>query len=136
MNKKTTLLNLTTKQTNSGECNMLKNNTSQTLINFQADIFMCEEHHTASNLRYWMLRLLSQGKLIDAFHWQTLNQPMIKYTERDNILVSGKWTSERQERFQIIRSEMVTLSSANDDIYSNKPYQLEFDFGDTNQQQG
>lgn len=136
MKNKINALTPTAKQTNNGECNILKNNKSNSLINFQADIFMCEEHHTASNLRYWMLRLMTQDKLIDAFHWQTLNQPMIKYTERDNILVAGKWTSERQERFQIIRSEMVTLSSANDDVYSNKPYQLEFDFGDTNQQQG
>jgi len=134
MNKKITLLTPTVKQTNNEECSMLRNNKTNTLINFQADIFMCEEHHTANNLRYWILRLLSQGKLIDAFHWQKLNQSMFKYTERDNILVAGKWTTERQERFQIIRSEMVTRSSANDDIYSNKPYQLEFDFGDTNQQ--
>lgn len=136
MNNKITLLTPTAKQTNNGESNMLKNNKSHTLTNFQADVFMCEEHHTASNLRYWTLRLLIQGKLIDAFHWQALNQPMTKYTERDNILVSGKWTSERQERFQITRSQIATLSSSNDDVYSQTLHQLEFDFGDTNQQQG
>jgi len=136
MNKKITLSTTTAKQTNNGECNMLKNNKLHTLINFQADIFMCEEHNTASNLRYCILRLLSKGKLIDAFHWQTLNKPMIKYTERDNILVSGKWTSERQGRFQIIRSQIVTRKAANEDIYSQTPHQFEFDFGDINLQKG
>jgi len=136
MNKKITLSTPTAKQTNNGECNMLKNNKSHTITNFQADIFMCEEHNTASNLRYCILRLLSQGKLIDAFHWQTLNKPMIKYTERDNILVSGKWTSERQERFQIIRSQILTHKAANEDTYSQTPHQFEFDFSDANLQKG
>ena len=93
---------------------MLNIYNSNTLTNFSADVFMCEEHHTASGLCYWTLRLIVQGKLIDAFHWQ----------------VVGKWTTERKERFQVIRSEMIASSSANEDeFYSNKSSQLEFDFG-------
>lgn len=103
---------------------------SNTLTNFSADVFMCEEHHTASGLCYWTLRLIVQGKLIDAFHWQHTSRPLMRYSERDSILVVGKWTTEREERFQVIRSEMIASSSANEDeFYSNKSSQLEFDFG-------
>jgi len=107
---------------------MLNINKSNLLTNLSADVFMCEEHHTASGLCYWTLRLLIHGKLVDAFHWQPTDHPTVKYNERDSILVIGNWTTTRKECFHIIHSMMITSSSNDEEFYSNQPYQLEFDF--------
>jgi hypothetical protein len=110
---------------------MLNDNKSNLLTNFSADIFTCKEHHTANGLSYWILRLLVRDKLVDAFHWQPTNHPMVKYNKKDSILVAGSWAAERKECFHITHSTIITSSSANDEIFNlNKPYQLEFDFGD------
>lgn len=107
---------------------MLNINKSNLLTNLSADVFMCEEHHTASGLHYWSLRLLIHGELVDAFHWQPTDQPTVKYKERDSILVVGNWTAERKECFHITHSTIITSSSNDEEFYQNQPYQLEFDF--------
>jgi len=110
---------------------MLYNFKHYTFIRFTADIFMCEQRKTGDGLRYWNLRLLNQGKLIDAFHWDDAVCPMLQYKEKDGILVLGRWTTKRKERFQVIQSRIVSDIAANDDIYYPEyPIQLELDFGD------
>ena len=102
-----------------------------TFVRFYADVFMCQQCHTSNKLSYWHLRLLSQGKLIDAFHWDNLKYPMLQYNEKDSIHVVGCWTTKREKRFQVIQSRIVTSFAANDDNYHpEKPLQLEYDSGD------
>ncbi len=110
---------------------MLKNIKENALAHFIADVFMCEQCHTANDLSYWNLRLLNQGKLVDAYHWKNSIDPMIHYQNNDGILVLGRWTNQRKERIQILQSHIITRFAANDDIFDQtKPVQLEFDFGD------
>ena len=102
----------------------------QHFIRFTADVFMCEQYRTGSGLSYWNLRLLTKGKLIDAFHWDDLEYPMLNYRERDGIVVLGRWNSTQKNRFQVLQSKM-WCSAANDDEFDpDAPHQLEFDFGE------
>ena len=108
---------------------MLNRNKTQTLINFSADVFMCELRGTGSGLTFWNLRLLNKGVLIDAFHWNRLEKTVMKYQPNDFIMVQGRWTAPERHRFQVIRSRIVTAYAANDDEYnSGNTQQLEFDF--------
>ena len=103
-----------------------------TLVRFTADVFMCERCRTGSELTYWNLRLLKMGKLIEAFHWDDREYPMLEYKPNDGILVLGRWSSQDKNHFQVIQSKIVTSFAANDDDYHQKnPMQLEFDFGDS-----
>ena len=68
---------------------MLNNNKVNTLAHFIADILTCEQCHTANDLSYWNLRLVTNGTLIDAFHWETAEYPL-QYENRDGILVLGR----------------------------------------------
>ena len=102
-----------------------------TFVRFNADVFMCQQCHTRNNLSYWHLRLLTQGKLIDAFHWDNLKYPMLQYNDKDGVQVVGRWITQREERLQVIQSRVVSSFAANDDAYDLElPSQLEFDFGD------
>ena len=104
---------------------------TQTLINFSADVFMCELRGTGSGLTFWNLRLLNKGVLIDAFHWNCLEKPVVKYQPNDFIMVQGRWTVPERLRFQVIHSKIVTAYAANDDEYNpNNSQQLELDFGE------
>lgn len=110
---------------------MLKNIKINTLTHFIADVFMCQQCHTANDLSYWNLRLLSQGKLIDAFHWGDSKDSIFHYQNRDGILVLGRWTNQHKELIQILQSHIITRFAANDEFFDQrKPVQLEFDFGD------
>lgn len=92
---------------------------------------MCEQHHLVNGPNYWNLHLLVNGKMIDAFHWDHADYPLLDYKSNDGIIVSGRWTTKRKERFQIIQSHIITSFSANDEAYDpNQPQQLEFDFGE------
>jgi len=56
---------------------------------------------------------------------------MIHYQNKDDILVLGRWTNQRNKRIQILQSHIITRFAANDDVFDQtKPVQLEFDFGD------
>lgn len=102
-----------------------------TFVRFSADVFQCQQCFTGNGLSYWNLRLLTQGKLIDAFHWDDAEYPMLHYKERDGIMVLGRWNNKRKERLQVLQSRIITSFAANDDIYDpNAPQQLELDFGD------
>ena len=110
---------------------MLNRNKTQTLINFSADVFMCELRGTGSGLTFWNLRLLNKGVLIDAFHWNRLEKTVMKYEPNDFIMVQGRWAAPERQRFQVIRSKIVTAYAANDDEYNpNNSQQLELDFGE------
>lgn len=101
----------------------------QPFTHFTADVFMCEQRHTGNGLIYWNLRLLSEGNLIDAFHWDNQDCPMLNYHEKDGIFVFGHWNTSQKNRFQVLQSKMVTSFAANDDVYDpDEPQQLEFDF--------
>jgi len=103
----------------------------QTLIRFSADVFQCQQRFTGNGVSYWNLRLLTQGSLIDAFHWNDSDDPMLKYNERDGIMVLGRWTNNRKGRLQILKSHIVTSFAANDEIYDlHAPQQLELNFSD------
>lgn len=103
----------------------------QTFMRFTADVFMCEQCHTGNGLAYWNLRLLSKGQMIDAFHWDNVESPILTYRERDGILVLGKWNSAQKNRLQVLKSKMICSAAANDDEFDpNAPVQLELDFSD------
>lgn len=106
--------------------NKLKN---KTLVRISADVFMCQQHFTGNGLDYWNLRLLSHGKLIEAFHWGNVEQARINYKENDGIMIIGRWSSKNKERLQILHSHIVTPLAANDELYDpDQPLQLELDF--------
>jgi len=94
---------------------MLKIYKYNNLINFSAEIFMLDKKMARIGLNCWDLRLLIQGKLIDAYHWQSTSEPQTNYKEKDVILVVGNWATRHKERFQIIRSEITSYLPANDD---------------------
>lgn len=109
---------------------MLKIIQSKEITCFIADIFMCEKRHTANDLRYWNLRLITNGNLIDAFHWEDPKH-QLEYKNRDGLQVFGRWTNQRKDRVQILRSRLITTCAANDDVYrQDDQIQLEMDFGD------
>lgn len=88
------------------------------LIDFSADVFMCE-HRTANNgLNCWELRLLVQGELIDAYHWYPAREHKINYREKDTVLVVGNWATRHKQRFQIIRAEVISYLPANDELFN------------------
>jgi len=102
-----------------------------TFVRFSADVLQCQQRFTGNGISYWNLRLITQGSLIDAFHWNDSDNPMLEYKERDGIMVLGRWTNNRRERFQIQKSCIITSFAANDDIYDiNNPKQLELNFGE------
>ena len=110
---------------------MLNNFNPHTFVCFSSDVFMAEQHHLVNGPSYWNLRLLVNGQLIDAFHWDRVEYPMLEYKSHDGIIVSGRWTTKRKERFQVLQSRIITSFASNDDIYDlNAPQQLELDFGD------
>lgn len=95
-----------------------------------ADIFMCEKRRTANDLSYWNLRLITNGKLIEAFHWEDPRHPL-QYRHRDGVHVTGRWTNLRKDRIQILRSQLITTCAANYDSYCQDQHiQLEMDFDD------
>lgn len=87
------------------------------LINFSADVFMCEKQQSSNGLNCWNLRLLVHGQLIDAYHWHPISNDTINYKEKDTVLVVGNWATKHKVRFQIIRSEVISYLPANDDIF-------------------
>jgi len=100
-----------------------------TFVRFTADVLMCQQCFTGNGLSYWNLRIITQGNLIDAFHWNDSDDPMLEYKERDGIMVLGRWTNNRKDRFQILQTRIITSFAANDDIYDiNNPKQLELNF--------
>lgn len=110
---------------------MLNNFNPHTFVCFFSDVFMCEQHHLINGPSYWNLRLLVNGKLVDAFQWDRAEYPLLDYKNNDGIIVSGRWTTKRKERFQVIQSRIITSFAVNDEVYDlNKQKQLEFDFGD------
>ncbi|MEW8508845.1 MAG: hypothetical protein AB2598_19320 [Candidatus Thiodiazotropha sp.] len=100
------------------------------LLSFTAEVFMCEHRMTGGELGYWALRLLLNGRLIDAFHWDRVNQQERHYKEGDEVLVGGCWTTEARQRFQIHRSVILTRCAANDSIYEPESQQLILKFID------
>ena len=80
---------------------------------------MLDKKMARNGLNCWDLRLLIQGKLVDAYHWQSTSEPQINYKEKDVILVVGNWATRHKERFQIIRSEVISLDAANEDKFNN-----------------
>jgi len=102
-----------------------------TFVRFTADVYQCQQCFTGNGVSYWNLRLITQGKLIDAYHWDDAEYPMLEYKERDGLMVLGRWTNKRKERLQVLQSRIITSFAANDEAYEpNAPQQLELDFGD------
>ena len=102
-----------------------------TIVSFTADVFMCECCRTGSDVCYWNLRLLNQGTLIDAFHWDNIKNPLNHYQSNDSVFVVGFWKSTQMDRFQILKADLINRLAANDAQYDCKePVQLEFDFSE------
>lgn len=97
------------------------------LRSFSADVFMCEHHQTASGLGYWLLRLLTQNTLIDAYHWDKEDWPIVEYKDNDTVLVGGRWTTQNKARFQVMNAQILTRTAANDASFTDI-HQLEFNF--------
>lgn len=87
------------------------------LINFSADVFLCEKHQSSNGLNCWNLRLLVNGQLIDAYHWHSVRGRKIHYREKDSVLVVGNWATKHRQHFQIIRSEIIPYIPANDELF-------------------
>lgn len=100
---------------------MLNRYRKQFLITFTADVFMCQHCTTGGNIGYWNLRLLREGTLIDAFHWDKDGWPIVDYKENDEVLVGGRWTTKAKSCFQVIQSSVVTRAAANDPEYETHP---------------
>ncbi|MEW7996656.1 MAG: hypothetical protein G8D90_14340 [gamma proteobacterium symbiont of Clathrolucina costata] len=100
------------------------------LFSITAEVFMCEHRKTGGELGYWALRLLRNGRLIEAFHWDRADREDRQYEEGDEVLVVGCWTTDAKQRFQIHRSVVLTRYAANDSIYEPEPQQLTLKFGD------
>lgn len=96
---------------------MLKIYKYNNLINFSAEVFMCEKQQANNGLNCWNLRLLVQDKLVDAYHWHSVNESRIHYREKDSVLVVGNWATKHKKRFQIIRAEVTSYLPANDDYF-------------------
>lgn len=107
---------------------MLNRYRDQQLISFYAQVFMCQHGNTRGGLGYWNLRLLCEGVMIDAFHWDNAGWPAREYKANDELLVVGRWTTKSKDRFQVVQSELVMRDAANDQYYSNQE-QLELDLG-------
>lgn len=96
---------------------MLKTYKYNALINFSAEVFMCDHHQANNGLNCWELRLLVHGKLIDAYHWHSINETKTNYREKDTVLVVGNWATKHKLRFQIIRAEVISYLPANDELF-------------------
>ncbi len=106
-------------------------------VSFTADVFMCECRQTGSDVCYWNLRLLNQGTLVDAFHWDNSKTPLVNYQSNDSVCVLGYWRSRNKERFQVLSSELINRLAANDYQYElDEPVQLAFDFNEETEQGG
>ena len=103
---------------------MLKIYKYNNLINFSAEIFMLNKNMARNGLNCWDLRLLSQGELIDAYHWQSTSEAQTQYKENDIVLVVGNWATRHKKRFQIIRSEIVSLYAANEERFNKEKTSL------------
>ena len=101
-----------------------------TFVRFSADVFMCQQCFTGNGLSYWNLRLITQGKLVDAFYWDDAEFPILQFKENDGVMIMGRWTTKRKDRLQIIQHRIITPFSANDEIYdTSNSRQIELDFG-------
>ena len=108
---------------------MLNPHKSQSYLQLTADVFMCEMRKTGNGLIFWNLRLLSKGSLVDAFHWDRLESPCLKYQANDTIIAYGRWSSKQRNRFQILSSKIVSSTATNDESYDiDEPKQLSLDF--------
>ena len=105
---------------------MLNNKINSTLVTFSADVFMCQYCRTVSGLGYWSLRLLYQGNIIDAFHWDNKDSA-VKYQANDEVFIGGRWTTPPKTRFQIIHSSLMVRVAANADFFSSQEH-LAFNF--------
>ena len=106
---------------------MLNYNQQPYLRSFSADVFMCEHHQTGSGLGYWSLRLLTQHTLIEAYHWDKEDWPIVEYKANDTVLVGGRWTTPNKARFQVMTAQILTHMAANDAVFTDSR-QLEFTF--------
>lgn len=95
---------------------------SQIFLRLHADVFMCERRKTGSGLVFWNLRLLSDGQLVDGFHWENKQYPQLLYRAGDSITVFGRWSSPQKKRLQVLWSSIGSSHAANDDLYdTNEP---------------
>ena len=108
---------------------MLKIYKYNNLINVSAEVFMSEHHQANNGLNYWELRLLTQGQLIDAYHWYSAREHKINYRNKDAVLVVGNWATRHKQCFQIIKAEVISYHPANDDNFheSEPPQNLTVD---------
>ena len=67
--------------------------------------------------------------IIDAYHWDKLDSPILRYRNNDSINAFGRWSTKQRNRLQVISSQIVSSTAANDDRYfKDEPEQLELDF--------
>lgn len=93
---------------------------------FHAQVFMCEHPYMFNNFRYWRLRLLSNGQLIEAYQLNRLGgRPRTEYMAGDELLITGRW-SNNKTCLQIMASEPVP-EVANEPFFYGE--QLKLDFG-------
>lgn len=92
---------------------------------FDAQVFMCEHHYAANQAGFWILRLLSNKTMIEAYQWDRAGQPLKAYQAGDELLISGIWADNKKTRLQILDSELVAPEAANEPFIQGE--QLELD---------
>ena len=92
---------------------------------FDAQVFMCEHHYAANQAGFWILRLLINKTMIEAYQWDRADQAHKDYQAGDELLISGSWADNKKTRLQIHDSELIPPESANKPFIQGE--QLELD---------
>jgi hypothetical protein len=99
------------------------------MLSFEVEVVECEKHKTGNGLHFWNLELLKNNALISAYHWDHQNYQSLNYQQKDKFIITGRWSTQRKDRFQIIQSHLLSIHAANDDCYDgNEPQQLQLNF--------
>lgn len=98
---------------------------NQSIESFNAQVFMCEHRYTANHVGFWILRLLSNGTMIEAFEWDKPGQQRNAYQPGDELLISGHWAENNNTRLQILDSSIIHPEAANEPFIQGE--QLELD---------
>ena len=94
----------------------MKTGQTQLFETFYAQVVKCQYRKSTQGLRYWVLKLLYEETVVEAFHWHTSGCSGLCYRDGDELLVCGVWTTEETGRMQILASQLTSRVAANDPL--------------------
>jgi len=84
---------------------------TQLLFDFEADVFMCDQHTSNNDTVYWDLRLLSKGKLIEV---RVPQQLAFDFYNDDSCHFIAQWNDDKKEALTIINAQIYHRDQVNE----------------------